>query len=149
MSHVRKQIRDAVVTRLSSLTTTQNRVYGLRVFPFDDGFNNLPGICVYTGDEELESVEISGAGNTQQRKCEIIVEGFDKVSSVEDNLDTIAAEVETAIFTDPYFSDLAKQCELASVVTEITDEGEKPIGVITMTFEVIYMTVEGAPETAL
>jgi len=148
MSHVRQQIRDAAVTLVTDLATTENRVYASRLYPVND--SEYPGLCVYTGDEEVESVEISGSGNTQQRTVDLIVEGFDKASGgLDDRLDSIAAEVETVIFTDPYFSDLAKSCELASVVTEMTDEGEKPIGIITLTFRVMYFTIEGAPETAL
>ena len=48
MAHLRKQIRDNVVTALTGLSTTGSRVYASRVYP------NLPGLCVYTKSESVE-----------------------------------------------------------------------------------------------
>jgi hypothetical protein len=45
LAHLRKQIRDNVVTALTGLSTTGSRVYGSRVYPMAAA--NLPGLCVY------------------------------------------------------------------------------------------------------
>jgi len=49
MSHARQQVRDAVVTAVTGLTTTSTRVYASRVYPHD----SLPSLAVYTLEEEI------------------------------------------------------------------------------------------------
>ena len=64
MSHVRKQIRDAVVTALTGLSTTGSRVYKSRIYPLETG--KLPGLAIYTKSEEIQNNTI-GAPRTQIR----------------------------------------------------------------------------------
>jgi len=52
LAHLRKQIRDNVVTVLTGLSTTGSRVYASRVYPMAAA--NLPGLCVYTKSESVE-----------------------------------------------------------------------------------------------
>ena len=55
MAHVRKSIRDNIVTAVTSLSTTGARVYRLRIYPLETA-TNLPGLCVYTLREASEAV---------------------------------------------------------------------------------------------
>ncbi len=52
MAHVRKQIRDAIVTAVTGLTTTGSNVFRSRIYPLESG--KLPGLCVYTKSETVE-----------------------------------------------------------------------------------------------
>ena len=45
-NHKRQQIREAVGTRITSLTTTGSNVFQSRVYPLETG--NLPALIVYT-----------------------------------------------------------------------------------------------------
>ena len=49
MAHVRKQIREAVKTKVTGLTTTGNNVFETRIYNLKP--SNLPAIIVSTPDE--------------------------------------------------------------------------------------------------
>ena len=61
-------------------------------------------------------------------------------SLVENTLDTIAAEVEAVIGSDPGLNGLCVNISLASTEIDFTSESEHPIGVIKLTFECQYYT---------
>ena len=106
MAHLRKQIRDNVVTALTGLSTTGSRVYASRVYPMAAA--NLPGLCVYAKSEEVETTTITRP-RTQLRTLTLSVEGFAVATSGLDNtLDAISLEVEEALAADPSRSSLAK-----------------------------------------
>ena len=52
MVHVRRSIRDNVVTAVIGLSTTGSNVFRSRVYPL--GTNKLPALCVYTDSEVVE-----------------------------------------------------------------------------------------------
>lgn len=142
MSHARETIRDAVVTAVTGLTTTGTRVYPSRVYPFDD--DNLPGLLVFTSYEEIDEEE-GKLAQLQFRNQTVIVEGYDKLSAgLDDKLDDIAEEVETAMFAVGF-----NTIDLLSTETDFEDGIEQPVGKITLTFRLQYLTAEGAPGTAL
>jgi hypothetical protein len=148
MAHVRKQIRDAVVTRLTGLTTTAANVTASRVHPYLQEDAPLPALAIYTTEEQSYSDEIEMG--SQRRELILVVEGYAQATSaVEDTLDTIASEVETAIYTDQSFSGLVLDTTLDSSNVEMSDEAGHLVGTITINFRLAYMTREGSPETAL
>ena len=145
MSHARKDIRDSIVTAVTGLTTTGTRVYASRSYPLDD--DNLPGLLVYTVSEDIDEEEGKLAG-IQHRSQIIIVEGYDKLTAgLDDKLDTIAEEIETAIFAATIPGSFG--LDLLSTQADFEDGLEKTVGKITLTFQVQYLTEEGAPGTAL
>ena len=147
MSHARQQIRDKVVSLVTGLTTTGANVFASRVYPLQDG--ELPGLCVFTRAEEVDE-EQGKVERLQHRGVFISVVGYDKlIAGLDDNLDTIAAEVETAVFADRFMSGLIVSLDLVSTDIEIDTESEKPVGEITLTFLAQYLTQEAAPETAI
>lgn len=92
---------------------------------------------------------MSGA-RTVLRNLSLVVEGYVKaVSNYDDTVDTIAKEVETAMGNDVTLNDLAKNSFLESTVIEYDGEGEKPLAVVQLTYNVEYMTKENAPQTAV
>jgi len=145
MSHVRQQIRDSFYNLCLGLTTTETRAYKSRVFPLAD--ENIPGLIVYTSTEEENEEEGKNAG-FQFRYLRVIVECYDKLAAgLDDQLDDMAAEVETAVFAD----DIAgiRTIDLESTDTEIQEGAEQPVGKIILSFLVSYLTREGSPETAI
>jgi len=95
LAHLRKQIRDNVVTALTGLSTTGSRVYASRVYPMAAA--NLPGLCVYSKSEEVETTTITRP-RTQVRTLTLSVEGFVVATSGLDNiLDAISLDVEEGL----------------------------------------------------
>lgn len=145
MSHVRKQIRDRVVTELSGLTTTGQRVHNTRYFPLSP--NDLPCLLVYPDDGVAEESEHDGELRLS-RELRMVVRGVAQAQkNVEDKLDTIAAEVETAMSRT--LNDLAVNSMLAETRILRSNEGDHEIASVELVFAVLYRTALGAPEAAL
>jgi len=147
MAHVRKQIRDNVVTALTGLTTTGANVYRTRVYPLASG--KLPGLAIYTSSE-TSSFETVTRPRTRMRVLDLMVEGYASgTTNLDNTLDQIALEVEEALETDPTRGGLAKDTQLTLTETELIGEGEKVAAVVKMTFEIQYMTLEDDAEIAV
>ena len=145
MSHVRQQIRDSFFLALTGLTTTGANAYKSRVFPLAE--ENLPGLIVYTSNEDQDEEEGKQA-RYQFRQLRVVVEGYDKLTAgLDDQLDDIAAEIETALFAATLTG--VRTLDLESSDTEIQEGAEQPVGKIILSFLVQYLTREGAPETAI
>lgn len=144
--HVRKQIRAAAVTALSGLTTTSTRVYDSRVYPMQDA--QLPGLRIDTADEQV-SVSSLGVGRLCERMLDLVVQACVKENDTYSaTVDTIIKEVEIAIAANQGIGG-AKYVQLKSINVANAGEGEKPVAVATMIFEVFYITALGAPDVAL
>jgi hypothetical protein len=147
MPHVRKSIRDAIAAALNNLTTTQTRVFVGRVYPLESA-DDLPGLLVYTGDEDLE-IKSLGVNRLIERQLEVTIEAvFQDLASLDDKGDTILAEVETALGPGLALGGL-KSLQLARIEHERSDDGEKPTERMRMIFRGSYYTAHGAPTTAL
>ena len=148
MSHVRQQIREAFGTACSGLSTTGTNVFQTRDYPLETGA--LPGLCIYTTSESISDVvgEIGGAARLVSRALSVRVEGYARAASnLDDTLDTISAEVETAVANSSTIDGLITDMELSSTDVSFT-EGDREIGVITLDFAVVYTTAFNDPQTA-
>ena len=148
MSHVRQQIREAFGTACSGLSTTGTNVFQTRVYPLETGA--LPGLCIYTTSELISDVvgEIGGAARLVSRALSVRVEGYARATSnLDDTLDTISAEVETAVANSSTIDGLITDMELSSTDVSFT-EGDREIGVITLDFAVVYTTAFNDLQTA-
>lgn len=138
----RTSIRDALATVLTGLTTTGSRVYTSRVYPISS--TSLPGIAIYNVSEEVSYLTM-GLPRTQLRLATFNVEIYVKaISSYDDDLDTIGAEVEAAIFADVELGGLVKDTQITAINFEYSGDGDQPVGVGAMTVEVQYTTTEGS-----
>jgi len=147
MSHVRQQIRERVGTILTGLSTTGNNVYQSRVYALNE--SNLPALVIYT-KSETSNADVIGSTIGLARELTLVVEAYVKVNSnFDDVVDTICAEVETAMANDRKLNGTAKFNHLESTDIEFNGEGENPVGVATMNFVVQYRTITNAPETAV
>lgn len=146
MAHYREQIRKAVITAVTGLTTTSTRVESGPVYNLADDMS--PTLAVWTRRSTPDY-------ETGQLQCaplwvaEVVIEGYVKAfTDLLDTLDDIASEVETAIYAD---SALAALCngymELGEQNIEMDLEGDKPLGKIEMIFNVYYHAAEGAPDS--
>ena len=140
MPHIRQNIRDNIITTVTGLTTTGSRVYRSRVYPLAHA--KLPGLCVYTSNEDSAPSTLS-APKDLDRDVEVIVEAYVRGTSNYDNtLDTICSEVEAAMAGDLDRGNNAKDTFLNRTEFEFSDEGDQPVGMARMTFTVEYRTAE-------
>lgn len=148
MTHLRKIIRDAVVARVTNLTTTEMRVYKSRNLPLTA--TELPALCVFARMDRPDYDAPSAMGLPAiARVIELHIQGYVKDSdatTIEDTLDEIAEEVETAMYLTPFAGLQAVQ--LGEQTIEAEDSGDETLGMIDMVFNVTYRAAEGAPGTA-
>ena len=144
MSHVRQQLRDAVASVLTGLTTTGTRVFTNRVYPAD--VSDCPCLIVRSDGDDVEAQTIHQP-YLQVRQTRIQIEAYaEGATGFDDQIDTICAEVETAIANAS--SSLVKGMYLRGTRIEF-DQGEQPIGRATMVFTKDLYTESNAPQTAL
>ena len=147
MAHVRKQIREAVKTKVTGLTTTGSNVFETRIYNLKP--SNLPALLVSTPDE-TSFVGTFPTPRPLERIVEINLDAFAKgTANLEDTLDLISEEVETALMTDITLGGLTKDLFLKSTKSDLSGEGKQPIGIVKMVFECRYMTTETTPGTAI
>lgn len=147
MSHVRKQIRDNVVTTLTGLATTGANVFRSRVYPLTA--SKTSGLCIFTKNETVEYQTIK-IPRGQMRTLELVVEGYAVATSNLDNtLDQISLEVEEALATDVTRGGLAKDTQISSIDVEYQADGEKPVGMVRVSVLVEYRTLENDVESAI
>lgn len=146
MSHLRQLIRSNIVTAVTGLTTTGNRVYQTRIYPLEQ--SKLPGLCVYTRAETTEYSTISPP-RRQERTLEVVVEAYaSAVSNLDNTLDTIAVQVEEALAADLTRGGYAKDTKVIAFEADFDGSGEQPVGVGRLTVQVIYTNRENEVESA-
>jgi len=146
MSHARTQIRDALVSAVTGLSTTGASVFASRVYPQDDP----PCLAVWTrGDIRQEEGDTLGKLVRQDLEGEIIA--FSKpdpaVITVVDQLDQICAEVEAALTADLSLGNRVRYLELTGTLIEISGDLERPSGTAIMRWRCVYGYVVTDPET--
>ena len=147
MAHVRKSIRDNIKTTLTGLTTTGTNVFQTRFYPLAEA--KLPALAIYTKSETSEYGTIK-TPRTQVRTLDVTVEAYvSGNTNVDNTLDTIATEVEEALYTDLTRGGNAKETRVTSFDADFSGDGENPVGVGRFAIEVIYVTLENDVETAV
>lgn len=141
-THVRQQIREAIATLVTGLSTTGSRVHQSRMRPRGEG--ELPCLLVHSND--VESISAADADTLQQRDLPIVIRGLAKAgATLDDTLDAIALEVETAMASNPRLSGKAHRSQLTAVDTEFDDESDQPVGEIQLTYTFTYFVQAGTP----
>ena len=147
MAHIRKTIREHVVTTITSLSTTGSNVYETRYFPLQTG--NLPALIVYTLDETVEDYTIGQNTRTQLRSLNLIIEAHCRgTANIDDTLDTIAEEVEEAMVADITRGGNAKDTKLVSTEVDF-DTASQKTGLMRLTYLITYNTVENAVQAGV
>ncbi len=147
--HARQQLRAAVVTALTGLATTGSRVSATRRRPTAEA--DLPCLVVFTPDETTEIDSMGRPSRAQLRSVVLEVVGFAKGSSLDDALDAIAAEVETALFASAVSTAagsvgvLVKDLRLVRSETAYDPDAASPVGTLRLVFAASLRTREGAP----
>lgn len=154
MSHPRTLIRQALVDRLKTkiddiyLTDAEDRIYGSRSKPLFDQF--LPAILVYARSENVieERFATDGFGATK-RELEIAFEAVVLgVEQVDDALDNIAAQIESAFDGWEMATRKADVMKLKSTEIDVSIEGSKTYGAARLTYGITYHTVNKQPNNS-
>ena len=144
MAHLRQQIRERVATTLTGLTTTGSNVFQSRVYPIEN--TKLPCLLIYTREESSEPLDMSPP-RTIEKRLSLVVEGYVQANSnYDDTIDTITKEVEVAMYGDRLINNLAKDSFLVSTDISFNGEGDNPLAIVVMTFEIPYHHTEGTLE---
>ena len=144
MAHFRQQIRERVATTLTGLTTTGSNVFQSRVYPIEE--NKLPCLLIYTKDETSEPLAMSPPRSIE-KVLNLVVEAYVKTNNnFDDTIDTICKEVEEALYADRLINNLAKDSFLTNTEINFNSDGDNPVGIVVMTFEIAYHHTEGTLE---
>lgn len=141
--HLHKQIRTAIVTALTGLTTTGSRVYANRLQPLPDALS--PTLLV-TLDEERVEVWTIHSPYQQSRELGVTVAVVAKASSgLDDTLDQISKEVEVALAAGITVG--SRHLDLTYTGMSFSDEqADKPVGIKRMQFTLQFSAMSNAPD---
>jgi hypothetical protein len=135
MTHRAESILSAVVTNVTSLTTTGTRVHRGRVYAITD----FPALSVYQGEDR-----VIGQYSQAKYDCEltVLIEALVKTSSsqVDTVLNTIREEVVEALQAD-YTQGLAyvlNTVEGDSSAPELSGDGDQPSAMLRMEWKFHY-----------
>ncbi len=145
--HARKQIRDAIETAVTGLTTTGSNVFQNRVFQIDDSM--LPGLFIYTEDDPGERISSTGGVLKVERTPTFSIEAVvieSGADSAEETLDTICNEVQKALEADTAMGGLTKDLRLETTEFNRSGEGEQTAVSAIMKWIAMYHVNEGAPD---
>ncbi len=108
--------------------------------------DNLPGLQVFTISEEADHYTIH-PNTIIDRQPQIIVRGMAKANAdLDDTLDLIAKEVETALAPGVTIGSMVIVLVYRGCTIELLGDAEKPVGVIDMRFETRISNVANAPD---
>lgn len=140
MAHPRTDIRRAVAAQLAGNTSAGERVYRSRILPWEAV--ELPALAVYTLEESVDTeASAATAPRELERSYRVAIEGgVMAAEDVDDAVDTLAQEVETAMHADCYLAGSAADSILESTDVELAAEGERIVGHVRLTYLVTYRT---------
>tara|TARA_R110000744_G_scaffold125739_3_gene231952 strand:+ start:1726 stop:2073 length:348 start_codon:yes stop_codon:yes gene_type:complete len=109
----------------------------------------LPGLCIYSLTENSDDFEIGGATRLITRSLTMRIEGYaDDTTNLDDKLDTISSECETAIANSSTIDALLTDLRLTSTEVRFEGEASSGAGIVILEYAVIYTTAFNAPEVA-
>jgi len=147
-NHLRRQIRERIVSDVTGLSTTGSNVFQSRAYPIEE--SKLPCLLVFDSEESVE-IRSMGAIRGITSELTVNIEGYCQGGDGETVMDTLAAiqkEVQIAMQADIDINSLARDSYLTSADASVNAEATKPTGSVRMTYLVIYQYMENAPDTA-
>jgi hypothetical protein len=148
--HIRTQIRDAVVTAVTGLTTTSTRVHAARPGTRPLQPTDMPALLIYTNDTDVEEIAGTLGSRRLAHLTEVMIEGYARgTGDVDKTLDTIEKEVRVAIEANPTLGGKCKTITLAGAIKEDGDDTDQPTWRIRLNWRCEYHTREGVPDAAL
>ena len=141
--HLHKQIRAALVTKLTGLTTSGSRVYANRLQPLPDALS--PTLLITLDEERAEGMTIHQP-QAQERELTLTVSAVAKaVSGLDDTLDLMSKEVEIALATGITLGSVTLPVYYTGMSFD-DEQADKPVGVKRMSFTLPYTAMSNAPD---
>lgn len=141
--HLHKQIRAAVVAKLTGLTTSSTRVYANRLQPLPDA--TQPSLLITLDEERAEGLTLH-APQMHERTLSLSVAAIAKASTaVDETLDLMSKEVEIALSTGITVGTRTLDVFYTGMSFE-DEQSDKPVGVKRMTFTIPYTAMSNAPD---
>ena len=142
MANKKQQIREPVATTLTGLSTTGSNVFQSRVYPIEN--TKLPCLLIYTREETSEPLT-TNPPRAIEKILSLVVEAYVKANAnYDDTIDTITEEVEEALYGDRLINNLALDSFLVNTDISYNGEGDNPLGIVVMTFQITYHHTEGS-----
>jgi len=142
VAHNRQAIRDAVVSALTGLTTTDASVFAGRVYQHQE--SELPLLRIYTR-QELVEYEDEQSPRDIKRILTVEVRGIASATgTAESILDTIALEIEDAMDVSNNLGGLVADLQLKDADINADGSGDQAFGDVVLRYEATYYTVEKA-----
>lgn len=143
--HERQQLREAIVAQLkgplNNRTAAGARVTKSRRPP--QTTDALPAISVYSVDEPVSEASASTAPRELTRQVKVEIVGwvlYVTGSPVDDALDALALQIETAMDLDPNLNGCAFDSLLESTALGEDLSGDRGMGAVSMVFACTYKT---------
>lgn len=143
MAHARQQIREAVIAKIHAIGIANAKVMKARTNRVDpvDG----PVLIVFAPQEQSD-VSAMGSAPPLDRTLSISLEAYVKGDvDIEDDLDDLAVDIETAFGSDPKLGGLIKSIRLTSTESDIGGGSEQRAANMQMVYEVRYRTKSDQP----
>lgn len=153
MAHVRQQIRDAVAALLVGTDTAGANVFKSRpldAYPLQE--SELPAICVDTVEGgPIGKGSMAGPNRLIERVCVLtITVGAKGNTGYQDQVDAAFVEIETRLANNNQLVTLCKWMQpTGEPNTEISGDGDQPVALSRMQYDVVYITALNDPETPL
>ena len=142
--HLHKQIRGAIVTALTGLTTSGSRVYANRLAPLPD--TTSPSLLITLDDERAEGLTVHRP-QAQDRTLALSVAAVAKASTTLDaTLDLMSKEVEVALSAGITISGRLLDVFYTGMSFE-DQQLDKPVGIKRMSFSIPFTAMSNAPDT--
>jgi len=149
-NHVRRQIRESVVTLLTGLSTSGANIFANRLQRIDN--TELPCLIVQTDREQINPTAV-GMDAALERQLSLSVRALAKDNaSFDDVIDGMIKEVEQAVnasIASSTLNGLVKDFVLQSIDINYESTGEQPIAEAVMVFAVNYYTLANAPDVSI
>jgi hypothetical protein len=148
-NHLRRQIREAVATLLTGLTTTGNRVFQSRVQTLKD--NQLPALVILTNEETVTQQTIHSNPLLERQLSVQVIAKAKANTNLDDTLDQIIKEVEMAVFASDAantLGGLVKGLVLDSLDITFNGEAETKVGEAVMAFTAVYFNQAATPDVS-
>lgn len=149
MSHLRKQIRDAVVTRLiAGIPSVDGRVFPSRVLPVA----SVPSMMVFTDDEQCEIASVGYPSLLQRQLDVVIIVRVKKINGCDDDLDQLQLDIEKVLSNtvqDYTLGGLVQRILLRSARQEFDSMSDQNVAELHLLFKADYRTQVNTPDTPI
>jgi len=138
--HARRRLREAFESILVGANVASGRVYTGRTTLR----STLPHVDIYTPTEQAERLSTDALG----REVTVTVRGYVEGAAPDDALDDLAEDIESAINLAALRAVLrVMQVTLSATDSDVSGEGETPLGIVEMRYTVMLITPPDDPAT--